>query len=120
MDHQFPRNQKYRNNGNNKSSDSYRSRDNQNHTNNDHEYNPTWHGKVTNFLANSSTYSESQTSLDPNDWTIDSACNVYLTPIKDRLTQYREFDSPREVLGLGGKKSTAIGIGNLTLEDQQG
>ena len=68
------------------------------------------------FIAHSAT----TTPANPNDWIIDSACNAFLTPIKDRITQYQELAKPEEVIGLGGKRCNAVGKGNLTLEDQQG
>gem|GEM_PF-6147643 len=140
MDIQFPRNDKYRNQtksngGNNYNSGgrqryrSYPSNDLNDriseHSSNDQrrydeeEYRPRWHAKVTKFIAHSSTHIPIA-NADPNDWIIDSACNVHLTPFKDRITHYKEFAQPQQVAGLGGKICTAIGMGNLTLEDKQG
>ena len=59
-------------------------------------------GKITKFMAHFSTHIP-MTNADPNDWIIDSACNVFLTPFKDRITHYKEFAHPQNVAGLDGK-----------------
>ena len=139
MDIQFPRNDKYRNskgnggnNYNNSGRQRYRSypskelndRISEDYPNNqqrhhEDEYRPRWNAKITNFIAHSSMHIP-MANADPNDWIIDSACNVFLTPFKDRIAHYKEFAQPQQVADLGGKTCTAIGTGNLTLEDKQG
>lgn len=56
------------------------------------------------------------TSLpDPHQWTVNSVANANLTLFKHRLHNYREFGTPGNVKGLGGKIVSAQGIGSVTL-----
>ena len=56
----------------------------------------------------------------PNVWMLDSCCNACITPFKQRLQGYVEFDHDKFVVGFGGSTSVAKGTGSVTLVDEYG
>lgn len=57
---------------------------------------------------------------DSNTWIYDSACNVHVMPEASRFLHLNRFDTPKHIMGLGGKSSLALGSGSITLMDQAG
>ena len=72
---------------------------------------------ITQFRA---FWADSKVKSTPELWIIDSASNTNLTPFKERLQDFKKFDSPKPIIGLGGFETFAIGTGNISLMDDKG
>ena len=76
-------------------------------------------GKEANITEYEALSSE-RSSNDPFLWTVDSACNVYLTPFQQRFMNYTAYVVNDEVKGLGGNGCKVHSIGTVELGDAQG
>jgi len=75
-----------------------------------------WKANTTRFLSFNSVSS----SPDEHEWIVDSASNTHLTPFKPHLLNYHEFSTPGIVEGLGNKRVSALGSGDVILMDPSG
>ena len=76
-----------------------------------------WTANVTQYTL--TVHHASASQPDPHEWTIDSASNANLTPFKDRLEHYQEFDNSGTVKGLGGKRVSAYGKGSINVFNRE-
>ena len=77
-----------------------------------------------NFNANITRYTAlsavTHPDRDPYTWVVDSGADAVITPFKERLHQYKAFNYPVKVDGIGGVPVDALGIGSLALQDPSG
>jgi transposase InsO family protein len=85
----------------------------QNHHGN---YTANFTGNIANITEYEALSSERRLGNDPYLWSIDSACNIHLTPYKSRFITYNEFQICDEVKGLNGH-ADVLGSGSVELED---
>ena len=71
---------------------------------------------VTRFSIRSAVH----VSHDPYIWVVDSGADAIIHPSKDRLQNYKAFNFPKEVAGIGGVPVSALGSGSITLHDPSG
>jgi hypothetical protein len=74
---------------------------------------------VTRFIDINSMDTEISHSIGDSDWLVDSAANAYTTPFKSDLRFFIEANIG-QVKGFGGKLTTALGKGSMTLTDPAG
>jgi hypothetical protein len=87
-------------------------------TNNSGDSAYDWRANVTQYTP--SVNLVTRYSADNTEWVVDTASNTCLTPFKDRLERYDEFDNIGSVRGVGGKRVFAYGTGSVTMTDPNG
>lgn len=75
---------------------------------------------VSPSMPSAVTLQSVSSTIDVNEWGIDSLANRCITPFKDRLRNFIPFPSPGSVSALGGSEEAALGMGDLTLTDLNG
>jgi transposase InsO family protein len=76
-------------------------------------YSDPYHAQVTYFAA-------SMKSASPNVWMFDSDCNSHITPFRDRIYDYHEFEEKETIYGFAKRPVSAIGEGSMDLVDEFG
>ena len=88
------------------------------------DYRPSFN-RPSHFTATVTRLIVNNTKLDktsnPRAWIIDSGANAYITPFKERLHNYHEFEKGKvRVKGFAGKPEYARGMGSILLTDPSG
>jgi reverse transcriptase-like protein/integrase-like protein/Pol polyprotein/LTR polyprotein gag-polypeptide-like protein len=80
---------------------------------------PNFNGHFTADVTRMSVRStQVRHTSDPYAWIIDTAANAFITPFKNRLQNYRDFNEGVQVAGFNGKPEIAKGFGSITLTDR--
>jgi hypothetical protein len=91
-----------------------------NKSNKNENYKPLFNGGKEANITEYEALSSERSFNDPFLWSVDSACNVYLTPFQQRFTNYTAYIVNDEVKGLSGNGCRVHGVGSVELEEAEG
>ena len=70
--------------------------------------------------ANVTYVAASMKTASPNVWMFDSDCNSHITPFRERIYDYHEFEEKETIYGFAKQPVSAIGEGSMDLVDEFG